>query len=255
MKSHPLCGVFVACWTLFVGSASASTLEATAVIDWNSLEISVAGEGFLTPLDEHVVFNQAFTTGPFGISNSGSQSLFAPALAASPAPGDTFAIAAFDGGAATAHAGADVGIAGAASSSRHMFAAHGAGTALISVNYGLHVESGQALGPAAAEVALKATTINFDLGPFGSGSSETANILSFGPITELVDAGTLALAIDFAASGFQLIAIEGIASAFTTGFTIDALGGGATAVPIPAGLPLLLSALTALGVIGRRKSH
>lgn len=89
---------------------------------------------------------------------------------------------------------------------------------------------------ASASVELQATTFSYGL--LGESVFDSAQVVNFGQLTEIGDGGYLALLFDFSEAQHAFVSIDGTALAAAV---------GTLSMPVPASLPLLLSAL---GVVG-----
>ena len=229
---------FSAC--VLPGAASAAYASAFAAIDWSTLEIEIIGGGALIPNDDPFVSNHAYMTDEHLQTLSSEQHAFLPAIAAHPFYEPTGGLAVVDEEYSSSAATAGFGSAFAASNVSLNFATVGWGTALVTVGYGLGTAVDSLWSPdafATSSVELQATVFNY--GYLGESVSDSAQIVNFGHIGESGDAGYLALLFDFSAAEHAFVAIDG---------TSLAAAVGTLSMPVPASLPLLLSALGLVGV-------
>ena len=226
---------------LLYGGAYAANASAFAAIDWSTLNIEIIGAGALIPTNDPFASNHAYITDEHLHTLSSEQHVLLPAIAAHPFYAPTGAIAVVDEEYSSATAAAGFGTAFAASNVGLSFATVGWGTALVTVGYGLGTAVDSLWSPdafAMSSVELQATTFSF--GYLGESVFDSAEIANFGQAAELGDGGYLALLFDFSATAHPFVTIDGTALAAAV---------GTLAMPVPASLPLLLSAL---GLVGLR---
>ena len=226
---------------LISGLAFAANASAFVAIDWSTLEIEIIGDGALIPTDDPFVSNHAYITDEHLHTLSSEQHVLLPAIAAHPFYDPTVGIAVVDEEYSSAAARAGFGSAFAASNAGLSFATVGWGTALVTVGYGLTTAVDSLWSPdafATSSVELQATA--FSYGYLGESVFDSAEIVNFGQDPEIGDGGYLALLFDFSEAFHPFVTIDGTALAAAV---------GTLSMPVPASLPLLLSAL---GLVGLR---
>lgn len=239
-------------FALFVSSIATSNVNAVtssahATIDWGSLEITTYGDGALLALDDPFIANSALVTDEHGLPLSSSEQLFAPAVAAHPFFEANAGFAAFESDASAAAATAEFGTAFTESALSTSFLALGTGTALVTVGYAAGADiAGEApeSGTAAASGVLGVTAIDVDTGFEQLVSFDEASLARTGEPGALLDTGYLTALFDFSAGDYQLFRLDGAVSTAAV---------GTLATPVPAALPLMLSAVGLIGTVTRRK--
>lgn len=213
----------------------AATAESFATIDWSTLTIATSGPLLIVPMDgtdklfnaaalfdndQNLVALDTSTTGPASVSGFG--------LTGATASGSLIA---------GPYAGAlsdDGGLAMAVSTDSQTYAVYGNGAIAFSVNYSLGNEKSGADGAAFALTRLRALYYsNINTAPT-EGIDEASDFLSAAELGISGSSGILSLVLSIGADGpDSFLVLRGVSFA----------AAKVSAVPLPASLPMLISAI------------